>query len=71
MLRIKDSTGSYRGYIWRIVLTEYGKFDFFHKAFGVGTDALLTFFKNAYGKLKQSAKQIRFLQCLIKTICKS
>lgn len=50
ILRIKDSTGSYRGYIWRIVLTEYGKFDFFHKAFGVGTDALLTFLKNAYGE---------------------
>lgn len=29
------------------------------------------FFKNDYGKLKQSVKQIRFLQCLIKTICKS
>lgn len=28
-------------------------------------------FKNDYGKLKQSVKQIRFLQCLIKTICKS
>ena len=29
------------------------------------------FFKNDYGKLKQSVKQIGFLQCLIKTICKS
>lgn len=49
ILRIKDSTGSYRGYIWRIVLTEYGKLDFFHKLFGIGTDALLPFLEKIYG----------------------
>lgn len=40
MLRFNEKFGSYRGYIWKLVVTEYGKLPFINKLFGVGCDTL-------------------------------
>lgn len=43
MLRFNKRFGSYRGYIWGLVASEYGKLPFINKLFGVGCDTLKPF----------------------------
>lgn len=43
MLRFNERFGSYRGYIWKLVVTEYGKLPLINKLFGVGCDTLQPF----------------------------
>lgn len=48
-LRINDEFGSYRGYIWRIVVTEFKELSFIKKIVGIGPDALYPFVCEKYG----------------------
>lgn len=43
MLRFNKRFGSYRGYIWELVLREYGKLPFINQLFGIGCDTLKPF----------------------------
>ncbi len=47
-LLFSDNWGTQRGYVWRIAVEEYMKFDPFHKIFGSGPDtfALLAYFNH-------------------------
>ncbi|MBQ3544682.1 MAG: O-antigen ligase family protein [Lachnospiraceae bacterium] len=48
-LRINDEFGSYRGYIWRIVIEEFKELSFVKKIFGVGPDVLYPLVYEKYG----------------------
>lgn len=43
MLRFNKRFGSYRGYIWGLVIDEYKKLPFINKLFGIGCDTLKPF----------------------------
>ena len=49
MLRFNEKFGSYRGYIWRLVVNEYGRLPFINKLFGVGCDTLQPFLMEFHG----------------------
>lgn len=49
ILRFGDEFGSYRGYIWRITLSEYSRLPFLKKLIGIGPDALMSFLDDRRG----------------------
>lgn len=49
ILRFSDSYGSYRGYIWKIVVKDYVGLDVKKKLIGVGTDSVMPHFEDKYG----------------------
>ncbi|MCI8670285.1 MAG: O-antigen ligase family protein [Lachnospiraceae bacterium] len=48
MLRFNEKFGSYRGYIWKLVVSEYGRLPLINKLFGVGCDTLQPFLMEFY-----------------------
>lgn len=49
-LRFSDKFGSYRGYIWRVVLKEFRRLSPYQTLFGIGTDTLLPYLAERYGE---------------------
>lgn len=50
VLRLNDGFGSYRGYIWRLLMEDYGDMNLLQKVFGIGTDALRPYLTEKYGE---------------------
>ena len=73
-LRMTDSYGSYRGYVWRVTIEEFGKLPIINKLLGIGCDALRPFFVNTLGEKMYSVTNTyydnahnEYLQYLITT----
>ena len=49
ILRFSDSYGSYRGYIWKVLVKDYRDMPFINKLFGIGTDSLRPYLVAKYG----------------------
>lgn len=49
-LRFSDEFGSYRGYIWKVVVREFGRLSPYHMIFGIGTDSLRPYLADRYGE---------------------
>lgn len=49
ILRFSDSYGSYRGYIWKVLVRDYRDMPFINKLFGIGTDSLRPYLVAKYG----------------------
>lgn len=49
-LRFSDEFGSYRGYIWKVVVREFGRLSPYHMFFGIGTDSLRPYLADRYGE---------------------
>lgn len=49
ILRFSDSYGSYRGYIWKVLVKDYRDMPFINKLFGIGTDLLRPYLVAKYG----------------------
>ena len=49
LLRINDEFGSYRGYIWRVVVEEFKDLSIIKKIFGIGPDVLYPLVYEKYG----------------------
>ena len=49
LLRFNDEFGSYRGYIWRIVIEEFNDLSMLKKIFGIGPDVLYPLVYEKYG----------------------
>lgn len=48
-LRFSDEFGSYRGYIWKVVVREFHKLSPYQMLFGIGTDTLRPYLVDRYG----------------------
>jgi len=53
VIRFDDWWGTHRGFMWRISLEEYGKFDILHKFFGSGPDTLYYVFEPHFAELSE------------------
>lgn len=51
LLRFSDAWGTHRGFMWRVSLEEYARFDLFKKLFGSGPDTLYYVFEPHFGEL--------------------
>jgi O-antigen ligase len=49
VLRFSDSFGSYRGYIWKVLIKDYSHMNICNKLFGIGTDTMLPYLMKKYG----------------------
>ena len=49
VLRFNDSFGSYRGYIWRLLIKDYREMNIPEKIFGIGTDTMRPYLVEKYG----------------------
>lgn len=49
VLRFSDRFGSYRGYIWKVLIRDYREMNLSEKLFGIGTDTLRPYLVNKYG----------------------
>lgn len=49
-LRFSDEFGSYRGYIWKVVVREFGRLSPYQMVFGIGTDSLRPYLADRYGE---------------------
>lgn len=49
-LRFSDEFGSYRGYIWKVIVREFGRLSPYHMIFGIGTDSLRPYLADRYGE---------------------
>lgn len=49
VLRFNDSFGSYRGYIWKLLIKDYRHMNICEKIFGIGTDTMRPYLVQKYG----------------------
>lgn len=49
VLRFSDSFGSYRGYIWKLLIKDYSQANIKEKYFGIGTDTMRPYLMKKYG----------------------
>lgn len=49
VLRFNDSFGSYRGYIWKLLIKDYKDMNICEKIFGIGTDTMRPYLVQKYG----------------------
>lgn len=73
-LRFSDAFGSYRGYIWRVVMQEFRRLPLYQILFGIGTDTLYPYLAERYGEAMYNVTMAyydnahnEFLQYLITT----
>ena len=53
LLRFDDYWGTHRGFMWRVSMEEYGRFDILHRFFGSGPDTLYYVFEPHFAELSE------------------